>query len=403
MCRHACQPTRARREPGQVDLGRVPLTMRAVRPSPSLHRLEPPSCRSTACGTSAGQPSRLMVLLATMAVVACVQCTATIRTVPVLPDPAARRIPTPPRACPARSGAWRHGPGRAHPALPACRSVPVRRGAIRRRMPSRRHRRSKGLPAARWRPRGHDRPPPQGQFRADARGNAAQGNGARDRTSRGPVENERNHGRRKQHREKQGSRRRQGNQSTDNQTLQPGEGTLAPQWRGCPRRLACAFAHARQPSAARTSTAASAVSPIPAAISWPKRMAASSRAGPPEAISASSASILASSSAARSFPPSVSALPTPPKRPDSSRDYFHVSRSPSATRLANWSASGGGYNRPRVAVTSGPCMLALVVSRILDQPSNLPPSRKVLQPSGFVPPGSAGGGRELCCTTRVTT
>ena len=159
MCRHACQPTRARREPGQVDLGRVPLTMRAVRPSPSLHRLEPPSCRSTACGTSAGQPSRLMVLLATMAVVACVQCTATIRTVPVLPDPAARRIPTPPRACPARSGAWRHGPGRAHPALPACRSAPVRRGAIRRRMPSRRHRRSKGLPAARWRPRGHARPP----------------------------------------------------------------------------------------------------------------------------------------------------------------------------------------------------------------------------------------------------
>jgi len=28
----------------------------------------------------------------------------------------------------------------------------------------------------------------------------------------------------------------------------------------------------------------------------------------------------------------------------------------SSTRLANWSASGGGFPRPRVAVTSGPCI-----------------------------------------------
>ena len=54
---------------------------------------------------------------------------------------------------------------------------------------------------------------------------------------------------------------------------------------------------------------------------------------------------------------------TPPKRPDSSCDYFDVSGGPSRNRTGEFTglgwrfppASGGDYNRPRVAITPGPC------------------------------------------------
>src|SRR5271169_3012012 len=54
---------------------------------------------------------------------------------------------------------------------------------------------------------------------------------------------------------------------------------------------------------------------------------------------------------------------TPPKRPDSSRDYFDVSGGSPRQRTGEFTglrwrfrpASDGDYNRPRVAITSGPC------------------------------------------------
>ncbi len=89
-----------------------------------------------------------------------------------------------------------------------------------------------------------------------------------------------------------------------------------------------------------------------------------------------------------------------PKRPDSSRDYSDVSGSHLHHQGGDFTglrwrfppASGGGYNRPRVAITSGPCRETTPCENGVPVRGSSPPARgrvdaalDAVETAGFIP------------------